>query len=444
MEDGRTALALLSQGDFLAKVDLTDAYYSIPIDIESRKFLRFSFMVRLYQFNCLPFGASIGPLIFTKLRPVMQTLRTEGFRLVNFLDDFLCLGESREECLRNMQETTGLLVGLGFRINEEKTSRIPETQVTFLGISYNSVDMTLALPLQKRKVLQKIETLTRKTRCSIRELAQLIGLLNFCCLAIPYGRVYLKRLEKTRYLGLLANKQNFNAYIEIPAGSRQDLDWWSRQLPFQVSPIRPQTYSKEIFSDASDTGWGACCEGISVGGPWSKEEEQSHINSRELKAVFYGLRNFGSDLRDTSLLLRIDNTTAVAYVNKMGGVQYPWLNDIARAIWQFCEQRRLWLFASYIPSAENVLADKASRIKKTDTEWVLNREVFRQIIDRFGDPVIDLFASKDNRKCDSYVSWFPEPEAIAIDAFTLNWNRVGFFYAFPPFALILRTLRKIE
>ncbi|KYQ53526.1 hypothetical protein ALC60_00052, partial [Trachymyrmex zeteki] len=52
------------------------------------------------------------------------------------------------------------------------------------------------------------------------------------------------------------------------------------------------------------------------------------------------------------------------------------------------------------------------------------------------------FASLNNNKCDAYVSWFPDPGSIAIDAFTLSWSSLN-FYAFPPFILLPRVLRKI-
>lgn len=55
----------------------------------------------------------------------------------------------------------------------------------------------------------------------------------------------------------------------------------------------------------------------------------------------------------------------------MGGIKYPKLNAITRKIWQWCEERKLWLFASYIASKENVEADWASRTVNIDTEWEL-------------------------------------------------------------------------
>ena len=52
-------------------------------------------------------------------------------------------------------------------------------------------------------------------------------------------------------------------------------------------------------------------------------------------------------------------------------------------IWQFCELRNLWVFASCVASAENVEADQASRMNNMDTEWELASWAFSQIMRYF-------------------------------------------------------------
>lgn len=51
------------------------------------------------------------------------------------------------------------------------------------------------------------------------------------------------------------------------------------------------------------------------------------------------LKHWASNLRDCHIPLRVDNTTAISYVNRMGGVRYPQLSDLAKAIWQWFEVR---------------------------------------------------------------------------------------------------------
>lgn len=146
-------------------------------------------------------------------------------------------------------------------------------------------------------------------------------------------------------------------------------------------------------------------------------------------------------MHDCEVLLRIDNTTAIAYINKMGGTRFPHLNNLARNLWQWCEAKNIWVYASYIPSKENK-ADKESRRACTEIDWELSDQAFRKIVSIFGIPEIDLFASRSNSKCKTYVSWHRDPDAKFIDAFTIDWSK-HYFYAFPPFALILRAINKI-
>nr|XP_015840264.1 PREDICTED: uncharacterized protein LOC107399100 [Tribolium castaneum] len=75
----------------------------------------------------------------------------------------------------------------------------------------------------------------------------------------------------------------------------------------------------------------------------------------ELLAVQFRLKCFAKDQHNCEILLRIDNTTAIAHVNRMGGTKY--LNKVARSLWQWCEARNIWIFASYIESSNNKEAD---------------------------------------------------------------------------------------
>jgi len=70
---------LLRKGNWLAKIDLKDTFFSTPMHPSHKKFLRFIFKERTYQFNCLPFGLSSAPWMFTKiLKPALAILRERG------------------------------------------------------------------------------------------------------------------------------------------------------------------------------------------------------------------------------------------------------------------------------------------------------------------------------------------------------------------------------
>ena len=139
----------------------------------------------------------------------------------------------------------------------------------------------------------------------------------------------------------------------------------------------------------------------------------------------------------------MDNTTAVACVNKMGTSHSKHCNMITKQIWDFCIEKGVWLSAAHVPGRENVDADLESRKINYDTEWKLNTELLQQAFHILGaNPDLDLFASRINTQLSSYVSFKPDPGAKAVDAFTLNWHDTR-FYAFPPFCVIPKVLQKI-
>lgn len=443
MEDIRTAVRLMTPDCFMVNLDLKEAYFLVPIHETHTKFLRFIFNETLYEFLVLPFGLASAPFVYTKItKPITAYLRERGYKSVQYLDDYLCMGEDRKECKSNLSETVVLLESLGFVINHEKSMVMPSKSCTFLGFILNSDRMTLELPLKKKQdILTRTENMLQKDTLTIRSFAQYLGTLTAACPAVAYGWLHTKSLERAKYLALLNSNDNYDAAMQVTSNLCDDLLWWKSNIRLSSSRIRSGNFMLEIFSDASSIGWGAACGKEKIGGSWSVEEVSCHINYLELLAAYFGLKSFTANLQDCQILLRIDNTTAISYINRMGGVQYPHLNHITRKIWSWCETRNIHLFASYIKSCLNRDADDQSR--NIDIEWELGSYYYKRIISKFGEPEIDLFASRINNKCKRYISWKRDPYAYDIDAFTVDWNKF-FFYAFPPFSLILKVLQKIR
>ncbi|XP_011883838.1 PREDICTED: uncharacterized protein LOC105570987 [Vollenhovia emeryi] len=423
--------------------------YPVPQNLHTAKAPTLNTEIRhskLYEFVALPFGLSTAPYIFTKiLKPVAAFLRGKGFLSIIYLDDFLLLGDSVGECVSNVRVTLRLLKSLGFIVNHDKSDLAPSQFKKFLGFIFNSREMSIELPEDKRLAnLQRIKKFSKMKSCKIRQFASLIGSLISICRATPYGFLYTRDFEREKFWACREYDNDFDKTMRLPSSLQPDFKWWSNTLRCSPisSPLNSPEFSFVIYTDASLTGWGASMENQSTHGWWSDEEKAEHINFLELKAVEYALKCFVSSESSKHILLRVDNTTAIAYINKMGSIQFPKLAALAKVIWQWCEVRNLHLLASYISSEDNYIADAESRVISTETEWELNASAFEEISDQFGPFDIDLFATYANSKCDSFCSWFPDPLSVAVDAFTVDWSRV-YFYAFPPFAIITKTLRKI-
>ena len=135
---------LISKNCYFASVDLCDAYYSVPIASEERKYLRFTWKQQMYEFTCLPNGLACAPRLFTKLmKPVYATLRSAGFISVAYIDDSLLISDTAEHCSKNVNETINLLSEVGFTINYEKSVLIPAHSIKFLGFIIDSNTMTI-------------------------------------------------------------------------------------------------------------------------------------------------------------------------------------------------------------------------------------------------------------------------------------------------------------
>jgi hypothetical protein len=61
----------------------------------------------------------------------------------------MVLGSTFHNCLANLQKTLSLLIEAVFIINWEKSSLIPTTSFTFLGMIWDSVEGALSLPQDK-------------------------------------------------------------------------------------------------------------------------------------------------------------------------------------------------------------------------------------------------------------------------------------------------------
>ena len=100
----------------------------------------------------------------------------------------------------------------------------------------------------------------------------------------------------------------------------------------------------------------------------------------------------------------------------MGGTRSPTMSRLAIQFWQWYLTKNVSLLAEYLPGPDNCIADEESRRIQSSAEWKLKQEVFQQIIATLGECSVDLFASRLNAQLMQYVSWRPNPNAMAMDA----------------------------
>ena len=122
METIQSVLLSVRQGDWMASIDLKEAYLQVPVHPASRHFLRFVFRDNVYQFKALCFGLSMAPQVFTRvMAPVSAILHSMGIRMRRYLDDWLVQSSSREFLLRDLQTVLRLCHELGIVVNLQKS-----------------------------------------------------------------------------------------------------------------------------------------------------------------------------------------------------------------------------------------------------------------------------------------------------------------------------------
>lgn len=436
---------IIRKGDWMVKIDLKDAYFTVPVATEHQKFLRFAWRGKFFQYVCLPFGLCSAPRVFTKmLKPVVAWLQAQGVRLVIYLDDFLLMAEAIPLLLKHLDLTVGILRFLGFLLNEKKSVFTPSQVIEFLGTVINSNLLSFSLPLSKvTKVTQLCEKALRAQRLSLRQLASILGNFSWAIPTVPFAKAHFRNLQRFYISESRKCNGDLNQVVVLPSTAEMDLEWWHSNLPlFNGKAMMPDEPDMVIYSDASLKGWGACCDDVTTRGPWTWADKPKHINELELLGAFYALQVFTDRSNSISVHLYLDNSTSVSYINKCGGTRSWELCELSGHIIAWCESRNIHLTAFHLPGSSNFVADRESRTSMDSSDWLLDRQTFSRI-QSLWRVEIDLFASAWNAQLPTFVSWIRQPLALTTNAFSLTWEgRRG--YAFPPFAPIPRCLAKVR
>ncbi len=156
--------------DWFAATDLKDAYFHVSILPRHRPFLRFAFEGRAYQYKVLPFGLSLSPRVFTKVvEAALVPLRDQGVRILNYLDDWLILAQSRRQLSAHRDLVLKHLSLLGLRVNWEKSKHVPTQRISFLGMEFDSVNQTARLTQERaQSVLNCFKTLSGRTAVPLK------------------------------------------------------------------------------------------------------------------------------------------------------------------------------------------------------------------------------------------------------------------------------------
>ena len=147
IETPETIRTSLQGGEWVTSIDFKVAYFHIPIQSQSRKYMRFHLQGRFYQFKALSFGLSTAPMEFTVVAKEVKLMALQkGIKIHQYLDNWLVRSQSQEEALVNTQAVVDLTQSLGWIINLEKS----ESSGVFSFVGYeHHLDSALVNPLKR-------------------------------------------------------------------------------------------------------------------------------------------------------------------------------------------------------------------------------------------------------------------------------------------------------
>jgi ribonuclease HI len=429
--------------DWMASIDLRDAYLHVPIRRKHQRYLRFLFRGRHYQWLVLPFGIAVAPWLFTRLTtPIAGWLHQRGIRFHSYMDDCLVLHQDRTELLLQLRTTQQLLQRLGWVLNMEKSELTPKRTLQFIGATFMTERALVRVPDDRWQSIQTQIAAIMIAPESLKTWQRMLGLLTSAQEVTPRGRLMLRPIQM--WLNQHIRRQQKDI-LEFPRELEIYLNWWTH--PCNVLPgisLQPFRTTHHLYADASRTGWGAHMEMRTLSGRWSEGEEGLHINCLELLAVIKAIEGWQETLQGTTMMIATDNTTVAAHINKQGGTHSLVLLNLTIEFYQLVDRLQMRVRARHIPGITNVIADALSRPDRpSPTEWQLHPECFRWICTQLWTPNVDLFATRFNNQLPVYISPIPDPAALDVDALSLSWE--GFdAYAFPPTCLLQRLLMKIR
>lgn len=382
-------LAELGTGAFMAKIDIEAAYRCIPIAPADWPLFGLRWDTKFYFDPVMQFGSASATAIFEWFSTAAEFIAMKMLlirSIVHYVDDFMILNKSRDECMRQLQALLALFKRLGLPVSPSKIEE-PAQLMILLGILFNSITMTISLDEARVKdILALLLLWEHKQTASREELQSLTGLLNFAAHVVPTSRVFLRRM--IAQLKLIPSEARSDEQFPLYADFFLDVRWWSNFLvPYNGKQVSRYISSRpflHVYTDACVQGYAAIATGAqyAVDGSeseadvaqsryyamtWTEREEcesqrreRDSMPWKELYAVARAVATFAPHLHGKQCILHCDCEPVVKAWNK-GNSKQEGMTELLRTLLFICATDDIELQIVFLPGKSNELADVLSR-----------------------------------------------------------------------------------
>ena len=455
--EGRT---LFEGAGWGGTADISSAYHHIPMHPDSTQFLGFEWEGRCYQFVVLPFGLSTAPFVFTTVMGhTIRFLRSQGIRLMSYLDDLIFAHASARETLSAAMKMLHILPRFGWLVHPTKCQGVASAIQRFvaLGTMVCLASQTFSVPPATAERVERDgrALLAAPGPVECRALARFRGLVGSTWLSSGVA----SRLRVRALTAVIESRphrlwrSSWALLLSLSAEARSEIRWWIEHLRrIGSSPIRPRPLGGAldgfIFSDASDIGVGAvlfaegpeaassalvtalrarsptgvsarevlrlALRGIEFVAPLPEEMLGASSTLREMYGIWLFIAAVCALLTGGRHLVVLDNLGCVSILGGItpafarggrpwgeyvsGGSPNPDLQRLALHLHDMQLDHGFTLVPVWRPRAENVRADFLSRVSTLQLhDYQLREDLFLALDAEWGPHTIDRCAT--HRSC---------------------------------------------
>lgn len=378
LDDAIEVIQQLGQGSVLCKTDITDAFKLIPIKPDQWHLFGFKWQDKYYFYKRLAFGCRSSPKIFDHLSQAVCWIAQHNYKIptiFHLLDDFLTIDRPDACGERTMALLCTIFKWLNIPLAAHKTVG-PATELEYLGILLDSVNMEARLPVDKvERITLFLQAVLEKRTCTKRELLQLLGHLNFASRVIRVGRSFVSYL-----ISVSTKVKKLHHYVSLNSACKEDIHMWLLFLQQwnRISMFHDQFTTTaddmELYTDASSSiGFGAFYQQQWMAEKWPQylwadinkcQESLPSVSMAfmELYPIVAAAVVWGSDWSRKKILFHCDNMATVSIINKGRSKTLSIMRLMRQLTW--CAARYNFVFhARHVPGIRNNIADSLSRLQ---------------------------------------------------------------------------------
>lgn len=364
------------------KLDLSNAFYQIPMNEDDIKKTAVITSAGLFEFTRMPFGLRTASQTFQRQMDILFAGLNNVF---TYIDDLIIHSLNEDDHIEHLDQVLKILQQHGMTINVEKSSFL-QNQVDYL--SYEISKEGIKLSNEKLNLFQRI-----KPPSTIGQLRKFQGLLNYFSRTIPKYSILIKPLSSIKSIAFIKQKNRAANQKKMKGISRklnqfgnnkrnksiiaQELiildkeqmeafEDLKKQVLLQVTLKHPIPYSiKLIEVDSSAKGYGAALYQINpktnakeliclASGIYTAKKSVEDTYTCELEGAYKSVKQFSKIIQSSPTTLYTDNKQ----------LYYKFYNFKQQSTFETRRLNTLHQFiheVTHIEGSKNGLADYLSR-----------------------------------------------------------------------------------